>query len=170
MNVLVINPGGNSLKAEIVGCQAAQRYAFEGRSLLSLGIEGIGKDAEISRFEGKKAVHSEPIKAADFGDAAKSLFEWCRINGQESNLKNLDCIGVRVVHGGMHFDAPAFIDSGVEQEIVALEKLAPLHNKSSVEVLTPLREKLPRFTNLRGLRYRLSPHHSGARCPVCDSS
>jgi len=35
--------------AEIVARQAAQRYAFEGRSLLSLSIEDIGKNAEFSR-------------------------------------------------------------------------------------------------------------------------
>jgi acetate kinase len=143
MNVLVINPGGNSLKVEIVTCDARQQYAFEGRSLLSIGIEGIGKSAELSRYDGKEAVHSEPIKAADFRDAVRSLIAWCRANGYEDDLKMLDCIGLRVVHGGVYFDAPALVDSAVEEKIVSLEKLAPLHNKSSVEVLAPLRAEFP---------------------------
>jgi acetate kinase len=144
MKILVINPGGNSLKAEIVSCQKTQRYAFEGKSLLSVGIEGIGKDGQISRYEGKKVVLSEAIQAADYGDAVLSLFKWCGRNTGDSvgSLENLDCIGVRVVHGGMDFDSPALIDSKVEEKITALEKLAPLHNKSSIEVLRPLREKL----------------------------
>ena len=144
MKVLVINPGGNSLKAEIVSCQKTQRYAFEGESLLSVGIEGIGKGAEISRYDGKKAMHSEAIQATDYGDAVSSIFKWCEMNAGDSglSLKDLDCIGVRVVHGGMDFDSPALIDSRVEEKIIALEKLAPLHNKSSIEVLPPLREKL----------------------------
>ena len=131
MNVLVINPGGNSLKAEIISSQATQRFAFEGRSLLSLSIEGIGKDAKISRYEGKKMMHSESITAANFGNAAESLLVWCRNNGQDNTLRKLDCIGVRVVHGGAHFDAPALIDCGAEEKIVSFEKLAPLHNKGS---------------------------------------
>ncbi len=144
MNILVINPGGNSLKAEIVSCQKTQRYAFEGKSLLSVGIEGVGKDARISQYEGKKVAHSETIHAADYGDAVSSLFKWHEKNAGDSagSLKSLDCIGVRVVHGGMDFDSPALIDSRVEEKIIALEKLAPLHNKSSIEVLAPLREKL----------------------------
>ena len=42
-------------------------------------------------------------------------------------------------HGGPNLTAPAEITPQVEQEMIALERLAPLHNKSSVEVLTPLR-------------------------------
>jgi acetate kinase len=34
------------------------------------------------------------------------------------------------------------IDTNVEKKIVAFEALAPLHNKSSVEVLAPLRQRL----------------------------
>jgi acetate kinase len=118
--------------------------SFEGKSLLSVGIGGIGKDASISRYEGKKVVHSEPIQAADYGDAVLSLFKWYERNAGDSadSLESLDCIGVRVVHGGIDFDSPALIDSKAEQKITALEKLAPLHNKRSIEVLQPLREKL----------------------------
>jgi acetate kinase len=121
-----------------------QRYAFEGKSLLSLSIEGIGKDARISRYESKKVVHSEATAAADYGDAMSSLLNWWTANAGNSSggLGNLDCIGVRVVHGGTNFDSPALIDSKTEDEIAALEKLAALHNKSSIEVLPPLRQKL----------------------------
>jgi acetate kinase len=144
MIVLVINPGGNSLKAEIVSCRKMQRYAFEGKSLLSVSVEGIGKDARISRYEGKKVVHSEAIAAADYGDAMSSLLNWWAANAGDSSggLGKLDYIGVRVVHGGTNFDSPALIDSKAEAKIAALEKLAPLHNKSSIEVLPSLRQKL----------------------------
>ena len=84
MNILVINPGGNSLKAEIVSCRKTQRYALEGKSLLSVGIEGIGKDARISRYERKKVVHSEAIQAADYGDAILTLFKWYEKNAGDS--------------------------------------------------------------------------------------
>ena len=134
----------NSLKAEVVSCRKMQRYAFEGKSLLSLSIEGIGKDARVSRYESKKVVHSEATAAADYGDAMSSLLNWWTANAGNSSggLGNLDCIGVRVVHGGTNFDSPALIDSKTEDEIAALEKLAALHNKSSIEVLPPLRQKL----------------------------
>ena len=145
MNVLVVNPGGNSLKVEIVSCQREQHYAFEGKTLLSVAIEGIGKSPKFTRYEGKQVVNTEDIEAADYGSAMKNLFLRCGSDcGELGHLLNHpDLVGVRVVHGGLDFDRPALIDSDVEEKIVGLEKLAPLHNKSSVEVLAPLRETLP---------------------------
>ena len=64
MNILSLNPGGNSLKIEFVQCRAEQRYAFEGRPLLSASIEGIGKTAEISTLEGKE----NSLHRADHGE------------------------------------------------------------------------------------------------------
>ena len=147
MNILVLNPGGNSLKAEIVSCRASQQYAFEGKTLLSVTIEGIGKDAGLSRMDDKKTLNTEKISAANYGAAAQALLIWCdaHADGAEWSLDALDGIGVRVVHGGREFAAPARVDAEVEAKIVALEKLAPLHNKSSVEVLPPLRKRLPRL-------------------------
>jgi acetate kinase len=58
-------------------------------------------------------------------------------------LSSIHCVGLRVVHGGPNLIAPAEITPEVEEQIVALEKLAPLHNKSSVEVLAPLRRQFP---------------------------
>jgi acetate kinase len=144
MNILVINPGGNSLKAEIVSCEPSQQYAFEGKTLLSVSVEGIGKEAVLSVLENKKAIATEPIKAADYGEAAKELLRWCDTHAEDQawNLNKLSCVGVRVVHGGAEFDTPALMNKAVEEKIVALETLAPLHNKASIEVLAPLRERL----------------------------
>jgi acetate kinase len=145
MKILVLNPGGNSLKAEIVFCDPSHRYAFEGKTLVSITIEGIGKEAELSQMDDKKAVSSEKVSAADYSDATEALVAWCDKHGEgaEWRLGELDAIGIRVVHGGREFVKPARIDEKVEEGIVALERLAPLHNKSSVEVLPPLRKRLP---------------------------
>jgi hypothetical protein len=41
MNVLVMNPGSNSLKVEVISCSPTQRFASEGRKLVSLILEGM---------------------------------------------------------------------------------------------------------------------------------
>jgi acetate kinase len=110
-------------------------------------------------------VHSEAIKAADYGDAVSSILKWCEANAGDPGrgLRDLDCIGVRVVHGGMDFDSPALIDSRVEEKIIALEKLAPLHNKSSIEVLPPLRERfgqVPIYGVFDTAFHRTIPEHA----------
>lgn len=144
MNILILNPGGNSLKAEIVVCQPHQQHAFDGTKLISVIIEGIGKEPMLSKYHGRKTVSSELIAARDYGQAGDSLFEWLHRPHDEDlpQLEEIDCAGIRVVHGGLHFSAPALIDAEVERVIAELEKLAPLHNKSSLEVLAPLRKQL----------------------------
>jgi acetate kinase len=145
MNILVLNPGGNSLKAEVVACRPEQRYAFEAQKLLSVSVEGIGKEATLSRFEGKKSIGSERIDARDYAQATENFLRWYKKNSTANlpSLDQMDRVALRVVHGGTAFNAPALIDSGVEKQIIEFEKLAPLHNKSSVEVLHPLRQTLP---------------------------
>jgi hypothetical protein len=53
MNVLVMNPGGNSLKVEIVSCLRTQQLASDGKKLVSLILEGIGKAPCLSVLDGK---------------------------------------------------------------------------------------------------------------------
>ena len=108
---------------------------------MSVAVEAIGKDPKFLVYEDKKIVHSDAVRADSYSDALETIL--ARLEQQpglrESPLSAIDCIGVRVVHGGPNLTAPVEITAQVEQEIVALERLAPLHNKSSVEVLTPLR-------------------------------
>jgi acetate kinase len=145
MNILVFNPGGNSLKVEKVRCEPGQRYAFEGSKQLSVSIEGIGKAAKLSQFAGKKQIAREPIEARDFAQAAESFLDWHGKRGAPDtrDRKQIERVAVRVVHGGSAFHQPAVIDAAVEKRIIELEKLAPLHNKSSIEVLEPIRSRLP---------------------------
>jgi acetate kinase len=146
MKVLTINPGGNSLKAEVVECRAGQRYAFEGRSLLAVSIEDIGKTPELSILRGKKKAATQPVVAESYEQAAINLLRWWENQAgfdQRPRLSDVEAIAVRVVHGARDFDRPTLIDSGVIEKIVQFEKLAPLHNKSSIEVLEPLRRRFP---------------------------
>jgi acetate kinase len=141
MNVLVMNPGGNSLKAEVVSCSSTQEYAFEGRKLVSLILEGIGKDPCLSVMEGKKVSSTEPMQAKDYGQAATSLFSWLKEKKQIAP-QDIQRTGIRVVHGGRHFSEATKVTTEVEREIHNFERLAPLHNKSSLELIEPIRRAL----------------------------
>ena len=145
MNILVLNPGGNSLKAELVRCDPKHSHAFMGTKLRSIGIEGIGKDPTLSQYKQKKSISTESIIAGNYGEAAESFLLWHENHGSDDlpALKQIDAVAVRVVHGGAGLNQPTVIDAAVERRIAELEKLAPLHNKSSLEVLQPLRRRFP---------------------------
>jgi acetate kinase len=141
MNVLVLNPGGNSLKVELICCSPEQQFAFEGSKLVSLTVEGIGKKPCLSVLRGKEVTHSEEIEAKDYGAAAANIFSWL-LEEKHIGRSDIECVGLRVVHGGRRFAEAAVITAEVEQEIRAYERLAPLHNKSSIELLEPIRRRL----------------------------
>jgi acetate kinase len=144
LNVLVLNPGGNSLKVEMVVANATQTHAYEAKKLASVSVEDIGKDAKFLVYAGKKIVHSESVEASDDAQALKEILARLERpnSGDGVDLRSTERIGVRVVHGGPDLTEPTQITPDVERQIVALEKLAPLHNKSSVEVLAPARRLL----------------------------
>lgn len=142
MKILTLNPGGNSLKAEVVECCIGQRYAFEGQTLLRVSIEGIGKTPEIAILRGKEKTTVEAIPAESYEQAATSFLRWwenqTKFDPRVPRLSDVKAIAVRVVHGARDFNQPTLIDQHVVDKIVRLEKLAPLHNKSSIEVLGPI--------------------------------
>lgn len=145
MKVLVFNPGSNSLKAAVVQCGAAkEKTAADAAKLIEVICEGIGREAKLSVYQGKKIASSEPIEARNFNEAAASILEWLmrRKDRGEPTLSGIDCAGVRVVHGGSRFTKPVEVTAEVEKKIAELGKWAPLHNHRSIEVLKPLRERL----------------------------
>lgn len=144
MQILVLNPGGNSLKAQIVECAPDQSYAFEAKERASLGVEGIGKQARLLRYQDKSVTATEPVHADSYGAAADLIFKKLGLsaNGTDAKAGEIDRIGIRVVHGGADMTAPMEMTDEVVRRIEALEKLAPLHNKSSLEVLKVAREHL----------------------------
>jgi acetate kinase len=146
MNILVLNPGGNSLKAQLVRCHAGQIHAYEGRKLLSVTIEGIGKQPELSVMREKKKEASEPIAAKDFAQATASFLDWWGRDPQREQLpplSDIDATAMRVAHGGREFDKPTPVDAHVIEKIEEFETLAPLHNKNSLEVMRPVRRRFP---------------------------
>jgi acetate kinase len=142
MNVLVLNPGGNSLKLQVVSCSPDLRFASDGRNLTSLILDAIGKEPSLSILDGKKTIRQEPVQAANYEEAAEALL--ARLHADDAVPKrDIHCVGIRVVHGGEHFSQAVELTEEVEKEIKDLERLAPLHNKSSLELLGPLRRALP---------------------------
>jgi acetate kinase len=147
MNVLVFNPGSNSLKAGIVACDPREQSAGDGSKLVEIILEGISKDPTLSVYNGKKIANSAPVRAEDFQEAAQAIISWLADEGHRQkagwDLDDVNCIGVRVVHGGGRFTHPTAITADVEREISELGKWAPLHNHRSVEILAPLRNRFP---------------------------
>ena len=145
--VLVLNPGSNSLKADVVEVRTEQRFGCESTTRTGVMVENIGKrePARFSRMQGRETADSRDVEAKSFTDATGILLEWLRKQAGEhgADYDDLDLAAVRVAHGGTRFAQPALVDDSVEREIEALERFAPLHNVRSLEVIRALHKHAP---------------------------
>ena len=145
MRVLVFNPGSNSLKFEVVDTAEDQRFASAGQKRLSAAIESFGKPgkrATLSVIEGRETVHQQEVDVHDFAGATQFAVQWIR-SQPDSDMDALAGIGVRVVHGGPHFDGAVRWSEEVRKQVESLEELAPLHNKASLEIIDAVAPLLP---------------------------
>ena len=141
---LVFNPGSNSLKFEVIESVEGQRLASDAQMLASAVVDGIGEDAELLVYDGRESTHRQPCPAADMAAAVREAIRWLRGDGgQSGTLQSLSFAAVRVVHGGSLFGEATTVTEEVRRGIESLEELAPLHNRSSLEILDVLQNELP---------------------------
>ena len=119
MQILVLNAGSSSLKYQIIDTDT-------GESLYSGLVENIG-DGE-----------SGPTHREAIAQALQSVPPGVRI----------DAVGHRVVHGGARFVEPAIITPEVQDHIVDLSPLAPLHNPANLAGITAAQKALPELVHV----------------------
>ena len=76
--ILTLNPGSNSLKADVVEVRADQRFGCQSHTRTSVMVENIGKDkpATFSRMRGRETAESHDVQAKSFTDATGVLLDW----------------------------------------------------------------------------------------------
>ncbi|KJS09379.1 MAG: acetate kinase [Gammaproteobacteria bacterium BRH_c0] len=136
MNILVFNAGSSSLKYQLI-------ESASGTALLDGLIERIGaKNArEIHRRQGRHITDSA-CRADNHGGAFQLVHNLLQ---QHNELRGIDAIGHRVVHGGDIYDKPVLVDNQVLASIEGLNALAPLHNPPCLAVM---RECQQHFSSL----------------------
>jgi acetate kinase len=140
--ILTLNPGSNSLKADVIEVAQGQRFGCQGTTRAAAMVENIGKPrpASFSRVEGRESVDEREVEARDFTAAAAVLLDWLREN---AHYDRLDLAAVRVVHGGQYFDRPVIADDDAQRRIEELQRFAPLHNARSLEIIHALGRHAP---------------------------
>ena len=80
-------------------------------------------------YRGEKFVSGETLEGHPTADVLR-------------RVKDVEAVGVRVVHGGSRFEEPAVVDDAVIGEIEKLSDIAPLHNPLALEVIREVRRTL----------------------------
>ena len=124
MKVLVINAGSSSLKYQLIDMETKQ--------VLAKGLcERIGIDGRLTHEAGdKEGKYKADVPMATHAEAIKAVLdiltdkEW----GVIADMKEIDAVGHRVVHGGEYFADSVLITDKVLKAIEDCVPLAPLHN------------------------------------------
>lgn len=123
---LVLNCGSSSLKFAL--------YKNNGEKFFYGNFEKIGISNSFVKYK-----YLDESKKIDFSklenhiEALKTLFNL--FSEFSINISDIDSIGHRIVHGGGEFEDSVICDSFVISRLEKTKLLAPLHNKSQIEVV-----------------------------------
>ena len=145
MKILVLNCGSSSLKYQLID--------MENEAVLCIGlVERIGIEGSIltqkkDGVEGKY-VKEQPMK--DHQDAIQLVLEGVLdpTYGGVKDMKEIDAVGHRVVHGGEKFASSVIITEEVEEAMRKCSELAPLHNPANLMGIDAIKAVLPGVPNV----------------------
>lgn len=125
MKVLVLNCGSSSLKYQLIDMST--------ENPLASGLcERIGIDGRL-KHKGKEVYEVEQ-EMKNHEDAIKMVIDALldEKHGVISDIKEINAVGHRVVHGGEHFAKSVVITDEVIKAIEDCIELAPLHNPANL--------------------------------------
>lgn len=138
MKVLVLNCGSSSLKYQLIN--------MENETVLAKGnYERIGQDNSFvtHKVNGEKYVLEHPVETHD--GAIEFVLEQLlhKDYGVIKDLKEINAIGHRVVHGGEKFNKSVLITDEVIETLKECTPLAPLHNPAGIIGIKACQKVMP---------------------------
>lgn len=139
MKILVINAGSSSLKYQLI--DESNNSVIAKGLCERIGIEG----SQISYKPTGKASFEKKSPMHDHSDAIRLVIEALtnKETGVISDMKEIDAVGHRIVHGGEKFATSVLLNDEVIAEIEKLSVLAPLHNPANLMGVRACREIMP---------------------------
>lgn len=139
MKILVLNCGSSSIKYKL--------YNMDDNTVMAAGgIERIGLDGafivvKLPNGEKKKIMHDVP----EHTEGVKFIFQILTDKevGAIKDLKEIDAVGHRMVHGGEKFNKSVLLDEQVLKDFAACNDLAPLHNPANLKGVAAVSELMP---------------------------
>ena len=139
MKILVLNCGSSSVKYQL--------FDMTDESVLAKGlVERVGMTDAIlthrptggNKYRNVEAIleHTTAIKAV-----TNALIH--PLHGVIEDIKAIDAVGHRVVHGGERFSQSILIDEEVKEAIEEYIELAPLHNPPNLKGILAAEQAIP---------------------------
>ncbi|MCI9262978.1 MAG: acetate kinase [Oscillospiraceae bacterium] len=127
MKILVINAGSSSLKYQLMDSAS--------HNVLAKGLcERIGIDGRLTHKVPGKEDYKADISMPTHGEAIQSVLDALVSpdHGVIADVKEIDAVGHRVLHGGMAFTESCIVDDACIAAIKECIPLGPLHNPANL--------------------------------------
>ena len=121
MKILVLNCGSSSIKYALYDMDTKEVMASGGAE--RVGIEGSFVKVKLPNGEKKTVMHDIP--------------------GAIKDLKEIDAVGHRMVHGGERFNQSVLLTEEVLEAFEECSDLAPLHNPANLKGVRAVSELMP---------------------------
>ncbi len=139
MKILVLNCGSSSIKYAL--------YNMDDKSVMtSGGAERVGLDnafvkVKLANGEKRQIMHDIP----EHTEGVKFIFSLLTDPeiGVIKDLKEIDAVGHRMVHGGEKFNKSVVLTDEVLEAFEACNDLAPLHNPANLKGVMAVKELMP---------------------------
>ena len=138
MKVLVVNCGSSSLKYQLID--------METENVMAKGyLEKIGLDDSFLTHTVNGEKHKIEKKIDNHEQGIKLVIDQLldKEYGVIKDLKEIDAVGHRVVHGGERFSGSVIITDEVEETMKECIPLAPLHNPAGITGIDACKKALP---------------------------
>ena len=139
MKILVLNCGSSSIKYAL--------YNMDDKSVMtSGGAERVGLDnafvkVKLANGEKKKVMHDIPEHTEGVKFILSLLVD--PELGVIKDLKEINAVGHRIVHGGEKFNKSVIINDEVIETFKSVFDLAPLHNPANLKGIDAVSELMP---------------------------
>lgn len=139
MKILVLNCGSSSIKYALYDMDSKTVMTSGGAE--RVGLEGAFVKVKLANGEKKTIMHDIP----EHTEGVKFIFSLLTDPeiGVIKDLKEIDAVGHRMVHGGEKFNKSVLLTDEVLKAFEACTDLAPLHNPANLKGVRAVQELMP---------------------------
>jgi acetate kinase len=151
MKVLVLNCGSSSVKFQVIETSLEMIASNSDRTLAKGGVEKIGlSDSRLTLEAPGRRLYQEIAEVLEHRTAVENVLKALAHpeHGVLADVKEIEAVGHRVVHGGEKFASSVLVTPEVEAGIEDCVVLAPLHNPHNLRGLRAARTLLPEVPHI----------------------
>ena len=139
MKILVLNCGSSSIKYALYNMDTKEVMTSGGAE--RVGLDGAFVKVKLANGEKKQIMHDIP----EHTEGVKFIFSLITDPeiGVIKDLKEIDAVGHRMVHGGEKFNKSVLLTDEVLKVFEECSDLAPLHNPANLKGVKAVSELMP---------------------------